>query len=96
MSWNGSAVTPGTVSEKRLAIDLSVLWQELWRLVGEEVGDPSGSVRPALYCVSTSDMTADAMTKSMRTALGCDPRRVYRRRVGSGGEPAVSSRDSDL
>ena len=67
-----SAVTPGTVSDKRLAIDLSALRQELWRLVGEEVGDPSQlqsipvDASDQLYWVSTGDMIADAMTKSMR------------------------------
>ena len=67
-----SSIIPNTVSDKRLAIDLTALRQELWREPGEEVGDPSkrqGLPEEApdrLFWVSTGDMLADALTKSMR------------------------------
>eukprot|EP00435_Cladocopium_sp_Y103_P051119 s7_g15.t1 len=67
-----SATTPGSVSDKRLAIDMSSLRQELWRAKTEEVGDPSGSsAMPAdaadrLIWICTGDMIADQLTKSMR------------------------------
>ena len=67
-----AAVTPGSVSDKRLAIDLTSLRQELWRRENEEVGDPSvGQKMPELakdqlYWICTADMIADELTKSMR------------------------------
>eukprot|EP00435_Cladocopium_sp_Y103_P032430 s1165_g8.t1 len=67
-----SATTPGSVSDKRLAIDMSSLRQELWRKHGEEVGDPSGSsampvnATDQLIWICTGDMVADQLTKSMR------------------------------
>ena len=67
-----AALTPGSVSDKRLAIDLTSLRQELWRRENEEVGDPSvGQKMPELakdqlYWICTADMIPDALTKSMR------------------------------
>ena len=67
-----SSIIPNTVSDKRLAIDLTALRQELWREPGEEVGDPSrrqGLPEEApdrLFWISTNDMVADGLTKSMR------------------------------
>ena len=67
-----SSLAPGTVSDKRLAIDMTCLRQELWRRPKEEVGDPStGQSMPIdakdqLFWMSTADMTADQLTKAMK------------------------------
>ncbi|CAE7485137.1 RE2 [Symbiodinium sp. CCMP2592] len=61
----------GTVGDKRLAIDLCSLRQELWRRPGEYVGDPLGHDRPPLdpsTCIvwtSTDKMLADGLTKKI-------------------------------
>ena len=66
------SLTPTTVSDKRLAIDMTSLRQELWRGCGEEVGDPSATssmpeeARDQLWWICTHDMIADELTKSMR------------------------------
>lgn len=67
-----SSLAPSTVSDKRLAIDMTCLRQELWRRPKEEVGDPStGQSMPIdakdqLFWMSTADMTADQLTKAMK------------------------------
>ena len=71
MSLKEHLVNPAasSVSDKRLAIDLSSLRQELWREDGEIVGDPlfqdfppvDGKTR--LLWTSTDKMLADALTK---------------------------------
>lgn len=67
-----SAVTPGSVSDKRLAIDLTSLRQELWRDEQQEVGGPSVGQRmpeqakDQLWWICTADMISDQLTKSMR------------------------------
>ena len=67
-----SSLTPSTVSDKRLAIDMTCLRQELWRRPTEEIGDPStGQSMPIdakgqLFWMSTLDMTADQLTKAMK------------------------------
>eukprot|EP00435_Cladocopium_sp_Y103_P049738 s980_g15.t1 len=67
-----SATTPGSVSDKRVAIDMSPLRQELWRDHREEVGDPSGSAAmpvdatDQLFWICTGDMIVDQLTKRMR------------------------------
>ena len=66
------SIIPNTVSDKRLAIDLTALRQELWRRPGEEIGDPSklqGLPEEApdrLFWICTADMVSDALTKAMR------------------------------
>jgi len=60
------------VSDKRLAIDLTSLRQEAWRMVGEPVGNPTftDSLPTArttfIKWVSTASMVADALTKEMK------------------------------
>eukprot|EP00435_Cladocopium_sp_Y103_P055379 s404_g18.t1 len=67
-----SGTTPGSITDKRMAIDMTALRQELWRGVGEEIGDPSASpYMPAeandqLWWICTADMLSDELTKSMR------------------------------
>ena len=61
-----------TVGDKRLAIDLSGVRQQIWRLQGEEVGDPlltdhlSADGTTTLTWVNTEKMAADSLTKSMK------------------------------
>ncbi|CAE7758342.1 TY4B-J, partial [Symbiodinium necroappetens] len=60
--------TTGSVGDKRLAIDLCAMRQELWRAQGEEIGDPLGNDRPpdgattVIYWTSTDRMLADGLT----------------------------------
>ena len=60
------------VSDKRLAIDLTSLRQELWREKGELVGNPMYSdVLPrdrstTCFWISTRTMAADGLTKHMK------------------------------
>ena len=67
-----SAVTPNTVSDKRLAIDMTSLRQELWREFGSEVGDPASTsnmpknAQDQLWWICTADMISDELTKSMK------------------------------
>ena len=67
MSTNGQ----GTVSDKRLAIDLTSLRQDLWRVRGEMHGEPSTQDGIPLECtdqlhwINTKDMISDAITKAM-------------------------------
>eukprot|EP00435_Cladocopium_sp_Y103_P066574 s39_g28.t2 len=61
-----------SVSDKRLAIDMSAIRQQTWRRMGEELGDPlltdkvpsDGTTR--LLWTSTDRMLADPLTKGMR------------------------------
>ena len=59
----------GSVADKRLAIDLCALRQELWRGHGQTVGDPLGSDRISenastqVVCTTTNRMVADCLTK---------------------------------
>ena len=59
----------GSVADKRLAIDLCALRQELWRDFGQAVGDPLGSDRPPedastrIVWTTTNRMVADSLTK---------------------------------
>ncbi|CAE7591026.1 RE1 [Symbiodinium sp. CCMP2592] len=61
--------TASSVSDKRLAIDLSSLRQELWREEGQLVGDPlfqdfpPPDAKTQLLWTSTDKMLADALTK---------------------------------
>ncbi len=57
MSANGQ----GTVADKRLAIDLTALRQDLWRIHGEIPLDCTDQ----LHWINRKDMIADAMTKAM-------------------------------
>ena len=67
-----SSTTMSSVSDKRLAIDLTTLRQELWRPCGVLVGDPASqpgmplNAKDRMYWISTKDMVCDALTKSMR------------------------------
>ena len=60
-----------TVTDKRLAIDLTALRQELWRKHGTELGEPGiQNAVPEdgtdhLWWVSTKDMLSDGLTKQM-------------------------------
>ena len=66
-----SNVGQGVVSDKRLAIDLTALRQELWRMPGHEFGEPSiqddipEDCTDRLWWICTKDMIADALTKAM-------------------------------
>ena len=66
-----SGTGTGVVSDKRLAIDLTSLRQELWRPRGSEFGEPSvqetmpGDTTDHLWWICTRDMIADGLTKSM-------------------------------
>ena len=59
------------VSDKRLAIDLTSLRQELWREKGQLVGNPTytdkmpDSTTSCLW-ISTRTMAADGLTKNMK------------------------------
>ena len=61
----------GSVADKRLAIDLCALRQELWRGSGQHVGDPLGSDRPpdeastTVTWTTTDRMLADGLTKKL-------------------------------
>lgn len=59
-----SSIIPNTVSDKRLAIDLTALRQELWN-PSKRQGLPE-EAPDRLFWVSAGDMLADALTKSMR------------------------------
>ena len=67
-----ASVNPRVVSDKRLAIDMTSLKQELWRRDGEAVGDPSVGQSMALnasdqlFWICTADMVADQLTKMIR------------------------------
>ena len=67
MSTNGQ----GTVADKRLAIDLTALRQDLWRIRGQMHGEPSTQDGIPLDCtdqlhwINTKDMISDALTKAM-------------------------------
>ena len=67
-----SSTVGSAVSDKRLAIDLTTLKQELWRPEGSITGDPASQpgmplhAKDKMYWVSTRDMVCDALTKSMR------------------------------
>ena len=73
-SLSDHLVNPGMteVSDKRLAIDLTSLRQEAWRMVGESVGNPTytdslPTTRTTfIQWVSTASMVADALTKEMK------------------------------
>jgi hypothetical protein len=60
------------VSDKRLAIDLSQIRQQVWRAPGELVGDPlltdhiPGDATTRLLWTSTDRMVADPLTKGMK------------------------------
>ncbi|CAE7237433.1 RE2 [Symbiodinium necroappetens] len=61
----------GSVADKRLAIDLCALRQELWRGSGQSVGDPLGSDKPpdeastTVTWTTTDRMLADGLTKKL-------------------------------
>ena len=61
----------GSVADKRLAVDLCALRQELWREKGQSVGDPLASDRPPdepstkIFWTSTDRMIADGLTKRL-------------------------------
>ena len=63
-----------TVGDKRLAIDLCALRQLVWRLPGEDVGDPMLSDAPptsattTVRWIDTSTMCADGLTKRMKSS----------------------------
>ncbi|CAE7415150.1 RE1 [Symbiodinium microadriaticum] len=65
--------TTGSVGDKRLAIDLCAMRQELWRAPGEDIGDPLGHDRPpecattSIYWTSTDRMLADGLTKRLQS-----------------------------
>lgn len=66
-----------TVTDKRLAIDLSGIRQQVWRQQGEEFGDPlltdwlpSGGTTRLLW-TSTDRMVVDCMTKAMKPGSLC-------------------------
>ena len=62
------------VTEKRLAIDLSGIRQQVWRKIGEEYGDPlitdrvPADATTALHWTTTDRMLADPLTKGMKHA----------------------------
>ncbi|CAE7212571.1 RE2 [Symbiodinium sp. CCMP2592] len=62
---------PGLHTDKRLAIDPSDLRQLVWRLPGEDFGDPMVSDRPpesattTVTWIDTASMLADGLTKRM-------------------------------
>ena len=63
-----------TVGDKRLAIDLSALRQLIWRLPGEDVGDPMLADAPpptattTTKWIDTATMIANGLTKRMKSA----------------------------
>ena len=64
--------TGGEVSDKRLAIDLTSLRQEIWRRGGESVGNPTytdslpAEASTQIRWILTKTMVADGLTKSMK------------------------------
>ena len=60
------------MGDKRLAIDLSGVRQQIWRRQGEETGDPlltdhlPAGATTKLSWVNTEKMAADSLTKSMK------------------------------
>ena len=60
------------VTDKRLAIDLTSLCQDVWRKLGEEAGNPCFDDAPPregttkVAWVDTLTMAADALTKKMK------------------------------
>ena len=90
-----SATTPGSITDKRLAIDMTALRQELWRGENEEIGDHSSSptmpidAKDQLIWICTVTADSDQLTKSMRwdavrnlCATGCFPLTVTPGRAG--------------
>ena len=61
-----------STSDKRLAIDLTGIRQQIWRKLQEETGDPlitdhlPAEATTKLHWLSTTKMAADCLTKSMR------------------------------
>ena len=61
------------VTDKRLAIDLTALRQDVWRKPGEETGNPSFDDAPpadgttTVAWVDTSTMVSDGLTKKMKS-----------------------------
>lgn len=59
------------MADKRLAIDLTAMRQDLWRARGSELGEPGiQSEMPTdgtdhLWWISTKDMLSDGLTKQM-------------------------------
>ena len=72
-SYCDSMGNPGQsiVADKRLAIDMTALRQDLWRLPGQELGEPSvqdsipENCTDRLWWICTKDMVSDGLTKSM-------------------------------
>ena len=62
----------GEVADKRLAIDLTGLRQEVWRALGEEIGNPAyaekipDSAPTRVKWVATATMVTDGLTKAMK------------------------------
>ena len=58
-------------AKQRLAIDMTALRQDLWRLPGEDLGEPSvqdvipETCTDRLWWSCTKDMVADGLTKAM-------------------------------
>ena len=67
-----SSTGQGVVADKRLAIDLTALRQDLWRSPGTECGEPNVQESIPLDCtdqlwwISTKDMISDGLTKHMQ------------------------------
>ena len=63
----------GEVTDKRLAIDLTSLRQDVWRAAGETAGNPAYSEKlpntgtTVVKWIATKSMVADALTKPMKT-----------------------------
>lgn len=66
-----AATGQNVVADKRLAIDMTALRQEFWRIPGEEFGEPSAqeevpeACTDRLWWIATKDMVADGLTKTM-------------------------------
>ena len=66
-----SSTGQGVVADKRLAIDLTALRQDLWRAPGTECGEPNvqesipSDCTDQLWWISTKDMISDGLTKHM-------------------------------
>ena len=66
-----SSTGQGVVADKRLAIDLTALRQDLWRAPGTECGEPNvqesipSECTDQLWWISTKDMISDGLTKHM-------------------------------
>ena len=73
LSGHLTNVNAAAVSDKRLAIDLTSLRQELWRERGSFVGNPTYSdelpMNRTTLCswVATKTMPADSLTKNMKS-----------------------------